>query len=136
MNDNDLFDANGIFTQTEHYILRRILPEDQPFYQQLAQAETPAFPQNTSLTGSSSPAWEDLLAEDHLTCSILQRDAPSSFIWNIIFIIKKSEQSMFTLLSSLVKFCIFSAPDHISIILFVCVALCADAKDLGSFVQL
>ncbi|MGM9917201.1 GNAT family N-acetyltransferase [Anaerotignum sp.] len=74
MKYKDLFDANGIFTQTEHYILRRILPEDQPFYQQLAKAETPAFLQNTSLAGTSALAWEDLLEEEHLTCSILQRD--------------------------------------------------------------
>lgn len=74
MKYNDLFDANGIFTQTEHYILRRILPEDQPFYQQLAKAETPAFLHNTSLTEASALAWEDLLEEDHLTCSILQKD--------------------------------------------------------------
>lgn len=75
MKYNDLFDANGIFTQTEHYILRRILPEDQPFYQQLAKEETPAFLQNTA-TGTSALAWEDLLAEEHLTCSIFKKETP------------------------------------------------------------
>lgn len=74
MKYNDLFDTNGIFIQTERYMLRRILPEDQPFYQQLAKEETPAFLQNTSLTDTSILAWEDLMEEDHLTCSILQKD--------------------------------------------------------------
>ena len=74
MKYNDLFDTNGIFIQTERYMLRRILPEDQPFYQQLAKEETPAFLQNTSLTGTSVLAWEDLMEKDHLTCSILQKD--------------------------------------------------------------
>ncbi|MGN0136216.1 GNAT family N-acetyltransferase [Anaerotignum sp.] len=74
MKYNDLFDANGIFTQTEHYLLRRIFPEDKPYYQQLAKAETPHFLQSTPLTGASALAWEDLLAEEHLTCSILERD--------------------------------------------------------------
>ena len=73
MKYNDLFDANGIFTQTEHYILRRILPEDQPFYQQLAKAETPDYLQNTT-TGTSALAWEDLLAEEHPTCSIFEKE--------------------------------------------------------------
>lgn len=74
MKYNELFDANGIFTQTEQYLLRRILPKDRPFYQQLAKAETPVFLQNSSLAGTSSLAWEELLAEEHLTCSILQKD--------------------------------------------------------------
>lgn len=72
MNYNDLFDANGIFTETENCILRRIRPEDFPYYEKLAQQETPSFLQNTS---SNALAWEDLLEEDHLTCSILKKDS-------------------------------------------------------------
>lgn len=75
MNYNELFDANGIFAETENYILRRIQPEELPCYEKLAQKETPDFLQNTSLSGSASLAWEDLLAEDHLTCSILKKDS-------------------------------------------------------------
>lgn len=77
MKYNDLSDANGIFAQTEHYVLRRISHEDKPYYQQLAKAETPDFLQSTSLASTSALAWEDLLAEEHLTCSILQRDTQS-----------------------------------------------------------
>lgn len=70
MKFDDLFDANGIFLTTEHYILRRILPREKEKYETLAQAESPAFLQ----TAKNALAWEDLLSEDHLTCSILQRD--------------------------------------------------------------
>ena len=70
MKFDDLFDAKGIFLHTEHYTLRRILPEEKNKYESLAQAENPAFLQNTS----SALAWDELLSEDHLTCSILQRD--------------------------------------------------------------
>lgn len=73
MKFDDLFHDNGIFVQTEHYILRRILPEEKPYYQQLAKAESPAFLQNLSDAASSALAWEDLQEEVHLTCSILQK---------------------------------------------------------------
>lgn len=72
MQFDDFFDANSIFTQTEHYILRRIQPEEKAYYEALALAETPDFLQN--MAGVSSLAWEDLLEEDHLTCSILQKE--------------------------------------------------------------
>ena len=71
MKYNDLFHANGSFAQTEHYLLRPISPKDKPHYQQLAKAETPAFLQDT---GTSALAWEDLLAEEHLTCSIFEKE--------------------------------------------------------------
>ena len=70
MKFDDLFDADGIFLHTEHYTLRRILPEEKTEYERLAQAETPDFLQNTS----NAIAWDELLSEDHLTCSILQKD--------------------------------------------------------------
>ena len=70
MKFDDLFDAEGIFLHTEHHTLRRILPEEKSSYELLAQAENPTFLQNTS----NALAWDDLLSEDHLTCSILQRD--------------------------------------------------------------
>ncbi len=69
MKFDNLFDASGIFLHTEHYILRRILPEEKKNYEKLAQSETPDFLQNTS----SALAWEELLSEDHLTCSILEK---------------------------------------------------------------
>ncbi|MBR4935133.1 MAG: GNAT family N-acetyltransferase [Anaerotignum sp.] len=70
MKFDDLFDADGIFLHTDHYILRRIKPEEKTEYETLAQAETPDFLQKTS----NAIAWEELLSEDHLTCSILQKD--------------------------------------------------------------
>ena len=70
MKFDDLFDANGIFLHTEHYTLRRIQPEEKKGYEALAQAETPEFLQPTS----NGIAWDELLSEDHLTCSILQKD--------------------------------------------------------------
>ena len=70
MQFNDLFDAKGIFLQTENYILRRILPAEKEKYEALAQAENPDFLQ----TSANALAWEELLSEDHLTCSILQKD--------------------------------------------------------------
>lgn len=74
MNFDDLFDANSIFLQTEKYILRCIHPEDMPFYETLAQKESPAFLQITS----SALAQDILLSEEHLTCSILEK-ATGSF---------------------------------------------------------
>lgn len=65
-----LFDSNQIFTQTKHYLLRRISPAEQPFYETLAQAQTPEFLQSSG--AFSAPDWEDLLSEEHLTCSILE----------------------------------------------------------------
>ena len=70
MKFDDLFDADGIFLHTEHYTLRRIQPEEKKEYETLAQAETPNFLQNPS----NAIAWDELLSEDHLTCSILQKD--------------------------------------------------------------
>lgn len=70
------FAADGSFIQTKNYLLRRILPEEKPCYQALAQAETPDFLQNTSL--SAPLAWEELLSTEHLTCSILRRE-PHAF---------------------------------------------------------
>lgn len=71
------FAVDGSFIQTKNYLLRRILPEDKPCYQALAQAETPDFLQNASL--SAPLAWEELLSADHLTCSILRQDAFCGF---------------------------------------------------------
>lgn len=65
-----LFDSDRIFTQTKHYLLRRISPDEQLFYQKLAQAETPDFLKDTDTI--SAPDWDDLLSETHLTCSILE----------------------------------------------------------------
>ena len=70
MKFDDLFDANGIFLYTEHYILRRIQPEEKKEYEALAQAEIPEFLQPIS----NGVVWDELLSEDHLTCSILQKD--------------------------------------------------------------
>ncbi|MBQ2879307.1 MAG: GNAT family N-acetyltransferase [Anaerotignum sp.] len=70
MKFDDLFDADGIFLTTEQYILRRIRPAEKESYEKLAQAETPAFLQ----ASADALAWEELLSEDHLTCSILERD--------------------------------------------------------------
>ena len=70
MKFDDLFDADGIFLQTEGYTLYRILSAEKPQYESLAQAEHPDFLRNTG----NGLAWDDLLSEDHLTCSILQRD--------------------------------------------------------------
>ena len=69
MKFDDLFDANGIFLHTEHYTIRSILPEDKNNYETLAQAEQPAFLQDSA----NVLAWDELLSEDHLTCSILQK---------------------------------------------------------------
>ncbi len=71
MKFDDFFDVNDIFLHTEHYILRRILPEEKNKYEALAQSETPDFLQSTP----SALAWDELLSEDHLTCSILKKDA-------------------------------------------------------------
>lgn len=71
MKFNDLFGADGIFLQTENYILRRILPEEKSSYETLAQSENPKFLSSGSV---SALAWDELLSEDHLTCSILQKD--------------------------------------------------------------
>ena len=76
MNHNQLFAADCSFIQTKKYILHRILPEEKPYYQALAQAETPDFLQNTPL--SAPLAWEELLSAEHLTCSILRRE-PHAF---------------------------------------------------------
>ena len=70
MQYKDLFDANGIFLKTENYILRRILSEEKPYYEKMAQTEHPAFLQ----TSADALAWDELLSEDHLTCSILKRN--------------------------------------------------------------
>lgn len=71
MKQHDLFNANGIFLQTENYLLRRISPEEKPYYETMARAETPEF---LSSGSAAAPAWDELLSEDHLTCSILRRD--------------------------------------------------------------
>ena len=70
MKFHDLFDTDGIFLKTENYILRRISDPDKPHYKELAQAETPAF----LMTASDALAWDELLSEEHLTCSILKKD--------------------------------------------------------------
>lgn len=72
MKYDDLFDADGIFLKTETYLLRRILPADLPDYERLAKAETPTFLQNPKAV--SALALDELLSEDHLTCSILERE--------------------------------------------------------------
>jgi len=66
-----LFDANGIFLTTEHYTLRRILPEEQRNYEILARKEQLDFLRSSA--PASALAWDELLSEDHLTCSILQK---------------------------------------------------------------
>lgn len=70
MKFDDLFNAEGIFLHTEHHTLRRILPEEKSEYEAMAQTENPSFLQNAS----SGLVWDELLSEDHLTCSILQKD--------------------------------------------------------------
>ncbi|MBQ2411909.1 MAG: hypothetical protein II313_00605, partial [Anaerotignum sp.] len=70
MQFNDLFDASGIFLKTENYILRRISAEEKPYYEKMAQTEHPDFLQ----ASTDALAWDELLSEDHLTCSILKRD--------------------------------------------------------------
>ena len=70
MKFDDLFDANGIFLKTTNYILRRIAAEEKPYYEELARAEHPDFLQSPA----DVLAWDELLSEDHLTCSILKRD--------------------------------------------------------------
>lgn len=72
-----LFDSDGIFTQTQHYLLHRISPAEQPFYQALAQAETPDFLKDSGAV--STPNWEDLLSDTHLTCSILEKESEAFF---------------------------------------------------------
>lgn len=37
------FDTNGIFAETEQYLLRRILPQDRKSYEQLALHTLPDF---------------------------------------------------------------------------------------------
>ena len=71
MKFSDLCDANGIFLKTENYTLRRILAEEKIYYEKLAQTETPDFLQ----ISADALAWEELLSEDHLTCSILRKDS-------------------------------------------------------------
>ncbi len=70
MQYTDLFQRDDIFTETKHYILRRIQPEEFPYYEKLAQQETPSF---IPLSDATALAWDDLLSEDHLTCSILTK---------------------------------------------------------------
>ena len=70
MKFTDLFQPNHVFTETEQYILRRIQPEELPLYKKLAQQETPSFLPQSDI---SALAWDDLLSEDHLTCSILAK---------------------------------------------------------------
>ena len=72
MKFDHLFDANDIFLQPKHYILRRILPEEKENYEALAQRESPSFLQSSDSV--SALVWDELLSEDHLTCSILQRN--------------------------------------------------------------
>ena len=72
MKYDDLFDANGIFLQTKRYLLHRISPEEKEQYEILAEAEKPPFLHGSD--GISTLAWDFLLSEDHLTCSILKRD--------------------------------------------------------------
>ena len=73
MKFDDLFHADGIFLQTKNYILRRILPEEKNCYEALSQADLPDLLQPSNEI--SALAWDELLSEDHLTCSILQKDA-------------------------------------------------------------
>ena len=72
MEQQNFFDENGVFTETEHYLLRRIQPEEMPHYQALAAIDTPDFLRNHSV--SAAHAWEGLWDTDHLTCSILMKD--------------------------------------------------------------
>ena len=70
MQFKDLFAADGIFLKTENYILRRISADEKPYYEKMAQTEHPDFLQ----TSADALAWDELLSEDHLTCSILKRE--------------------------------------------------------------
>lgn len=72
MNYDDLFDTSGIFLRTERYLLHRISPEEKEAYETLAEAERPSFLHSSD--GISVLAWDELLSEDHLTCSILRKD--------------------------------------------------------------
>ena len=78
MEYNDLFDSNGIFLETERYILRRIQPEDLPQYEKMAQADfsqylASALLDHAVLSAAAKHAWDDLQTNDCLTCSILQK---------------------------------------------------------------
>lgn len=72
MKYNDLFDADGIFLETETYLLRRISPADLSDYEALAKAETPTFLQDSE--NASALALDELFSEEHLTCSILEKE--------------------------------------------------------------
>ncbi len=69
MRFDDLFDANGIFLQTERYILSRISLNEKPLYEALAREASP----DCLPAANHSIAWDELLSKDHLTCSILQK---------------------------------------------------------------
>lgn len=71
MKPTDLCDASGILLQTKHYLLRPLQQEDLSAYEALAEISLPAF-----LPASSTAlAWEDLLNESCLTCSILKKSS-------------------------------------------------------------
>lgn len=71
MKATDFCDASGILLQTTHYLLRRLQQEDLSAYEALAEIAVPAF----LPTSSTALAWEDLLDESCLTCSILEKNS-------------------------------------------------------------
>lgn len=71
MKFHHLFDSADIFLQTEQYLLRRIRPSEKDAYEKLAEEDAPDF--LTVPANPSALAWEELLSEDHLTCSILEK---------------------------------------------------------------
>ncbi len=75
MNSMTFFDENGIFTETEHYLIRKILPKDRPYYEKLALHTLPDFlelPQDAQ-ERAVFHVWDTLQEEEHLTCTILTK---------------------------------------------------------------
>ena len=70
------FDKNTIFTDTEHYLLRQILPEDRPYYEKLALHTLPDFLQlpEDAQKRAVFHVWDILQEEEHLTCTILKKE--------------------------------------------------------------
>lgn len=72
---NQFFDENSIFAETEHYLLRRILPQDRQSYEQLALHTLPDFlnlPQDAQ-ERTVAHVWDTLQEDTHLTCTLIQK---------------------------------------------------------------
>lgn len=70
-----IFDAHGIFAETEQYLLRQILPQDRPDYEQLALHTLPDFlhlPQDAQ-NQAVVHVWDTLQEDTHLTCTLIQK---------------------------------------------------------------